>query len=112
MIQQLLAEAGRPAIVGPGSRRGGRQRCRSRRGLVQPPFTGELPRISIGPKNFSSPGGAVVGKAHMYAAPAKLAVNRLGACRRLDDAEALGHHGRTSPMPASSTALTRVICIW
>jgi thiol-disulfide isomerase/thioredoxin len=74
MIQQLLAEAGRPArgqdlvaVEGSGAEAAADwPSLRSEENYLGSERT----------ENFSSPGGAVVGKAHMYAAPAKLAVNR------------------------------------
>ena len=35
-------------------------------------------------ENFASPGGAALDKPHVYAAPARLKLNRLGPRRRLD----------------------------
>jgi thiol-disulfide isomerase/thioredoxin len=74
MIQQLLTEAGRPAnghdLVAAAGR--GVEAAADWANLRSPETYLGAQRT----ENFASPGGVVVGKPHMYAAPARLALNR------------------------------------
>ena len=73
MIQQLLTEAGKPAA-------GKDLVAAEGRGVEAAADWANLrsPETYVGSQrteNFASPGGVVVGKPHMYAAPARLALN-------------------------------------
>ena len=108
IIQQLLAEAGNSGI--------GRDLVSvDARGAEAAADWGNLksPENYVGyerTENFASPGGAVLDKPRVYAAPARLKLNQWALSGDWTMRET-GHRARTSPTGGSRTAFTPAISI-